>query len=95
MAYPSRKPEPYIQTVCKECSQPLEFLPAPGVKSTKVEVQCWSCRAVSSFEIDATGTKLKTNASKAASKWSRKRGTGKVCQARLDEQHPNICIYTR
>ncbi|CAO3613217.1 unnamed protein product [Mucor fragilis] len=75
MAYPSRKPEPYIQAACKECSQPLEFLPAPGVKNTKVEVQCWSCRAVSSFEIDTTGTKLKTNASKATSKWSRKRGT--------------------
>lgn len=85
MAYPSRKPEPYIQAACKECSQPLEFLPAPGVKNTKVEVQCWSCRAVSSFEIDTTGTKLKTNASKATSKWSRKRGTGAYSGAGLDE----------
>lgn len=75
MAYPSRRPEPYIQAVCKECSQPVEFLPASGVKNTKVEVQCWSCRAISSFEIDATGTKIKTN-TKTTSKWSRKRGTG-------------------
>jgi hypothetical protein len=74
MAYPSREPEPYIQTACKECSKPLEFLPAEGVKNTRVEVQCWSCQAISTFEIDVTGTKIKTN--RPTSKWSRKRGTG-------------------
>lgn len=76
MPYPSRKPEPYIQTTCKECSKPLEFLPATGVKNTKVEVTCWSCQANLSFEIDAAGTKIKPT--RPTSKWSRKRGTGKV-----------------
>ncbi|KAI8639250.1 X-domain of DnaJ-containing-domain-containing protein [Parasitella parasitica] len=75
MVCPSRKPEPYVQAVCKECSQPVEFLPAPGVRNTKMEVQCWSCRAISSFEIDATGTKIKANTNRSSSKWSKKRGT--------------------
>ncbi|KAG2232877.1 DnaJ-domain-containing protein [Thamnidium elegans] len=74
MAYPSRKPEPYVQAICKECSNPIEFLPAPGVKNTKVEVQCWSCSAISTFEVDGTGTKIKTN-NASRSKWSRKRGS--------------------
>ncbi|KAI8084334.1 X-domain of DnaJ-containing-domain-containing protein [Gilbertella persicaria] len=72
MPYPSRKPEPYLQTTCKTCSQPLEFLPETGVKNTKVEVECWSCQAIVHVDIDATG---KVKQPKAASKWSRKRGT--------------------
>lgn len=75
MPYPSRKPEPYVQAICKQCSNPLEFLPAVGTKNAKVEVQCWSCQTVATFEIDATGTKIKTT--RSASKWSRKKGTGK------------------
>ncbi|KAI7888937.1 X-domain of DnaJ-containing-domain-containing protein [Mucor mucedo] len=71
--YPSRKPEPYIQAICKQCSSPLEFLPAPGTKNEKVEVQCWSCQTVSNFEVDATGTKVKTT--RSTSKWSRKKGS--------------------
>lgn len=73
--YPSRKPEPYIQAICKQCSSPLEFLPASGTKNEKVEVQCWSCQTVSNFEVDATGTKVKTT--RSTSKWSRKKGSGK------------------
>lgn len=75
MAYTSRKPEPYIQANCKSCSTPIEFLPKAGVKNTKVEVQCWSCNGTSSYDIDATGTKVKQNANKPTSKWSRKKGT--------------------
>lgn len=77
MAYPSRKPEPYIQAICKECSKPLEFLPNAGTKNTKVEVQCWSCHTISTFEVDGTGTKLKTASTRPTSKWSRKKGSGK------------------
>ncbi|KAI7905675.1 X-domain of DnaJ-containing-domain-containing protein [Cokeromyces recurvatus] len=73
--YSSRKPEPYIKTICKECNNPLEFLPASGLKNENVEVQCWSCQAICTYEIDATGTKIKTNTAKSTSKWSRKRGT--------------------
>lgn len=79
MVYPSRKPEPYIQAICKECSTAIEFVLEPGVKNKKVEVQCWSCSAISTFEIDMTGTKIKTTtANTSRSKWSRKRGSGKV-----------------
>jgi hypothetical protein len=76
MVYPSRKPEPYLKATCKECATLLEFLPASGLKSAKVEVECWSCHNTLMFEIDATGTKVKSPTSKATSKWSRKRGTG-------------------
>jgi hypothetical protein len=79
MVYPSRKPEPYLKATCKECTASLEFLPASGVKNIKVEVECWSCHAILTLEIDATGTKIKPPMSKATSKWSRKRGTGKLC----------------
>ncbi|KAI9475834.1 MAG: X-domain of DnaJ-containing-domain-containing protein [Benjaminiella poitrasii] len=75
MAYPSRKPEPYIKTVCKECNKSIEFLPAFGTKNTNVQVQCWSCQAICTYEIDAAGTKIKSNTTKSTSKWSRKRGT--------------------
>lgn len=77
MTYTSRKPEPYIQANCKSCSTPIEFLPKAGVKNTKVEVQCWSCNGTNSYDIDATGTKVKQNANKPTSKWSKKKGTGK------------------
>jgi RNase P subunit RPR2 len=82
MVYPSRKPEPYIQAICKECSNSLEFLPKLGIKNTKVEVECWSCNKISSFEIDASGTKIKASANRSTPKWSRKRGSGKGNEAR-------------
>lgn len=76
MVYPSRKPEPYIKATCKQCTVQLEFLPESGVKNTKIEVECWSCHTTLTFEIDNTGTKIKSPTSKTTSKWSRKRGTG-------------------
>ncbi|KAI8978146.1 DnaJ-domain-containing protein [Pilobolus umbonatus] len=72
MVYPSRKCEPYIKTTCKECSSKLEFLPEPGTKDTKVEVECWSCHRVGVYSVDGTGSKVR---SAFNSKWSRKKGT--------------------
>ncbi|KAI9258509.1 X-domain of DnaJ-containing-domain-containing protein [Sporodiniella umbellata] len=71
MTYTSRRPEPYIQSYCKECSQPLEFLPAVGIKNTQVDVTCWSCHKASKYEIDASG-KVKP---KQIHRWSSKKGT--------------------
>jgi hypothetical protein len=73
MVYTSREPKPYIKTSCKECKSPLEFLPEAGIKNTKVQVECWDCHKTCGYDIDASGTKIKTT---TASKWGRKRGTG-------------------
>ncbi|KAI8886116.1 DnaJ-domain-containing protein [Backusella circina FSU 941] len=72
MVYKSRKPEPYLKTSCKECKESIEFLLETGVKNTKVQVECWHCQKTASYDIDASGTKVKTT---TASKWGRKRGT--------------------
>ncbi|KAI8393575.1 DnaJ-domain-containing protein [Radiomyces spectabilis] len=72
MVYQSRKPEPYIKTTCKECITPLEFLPESGLKGQKVDVQCWACGKVVSYELDAAGTGIKGNSPKTK---SRRKGT--------------------
>ncbi|KAI8145009.1 DnaJ-domain-containing protein [Fennellomyces sp. T-0311] len=71
--YPSRKPEPYIKATCPECINALEFLPASGLANQKVQVKCWSCEKTVDFELDSSGTDLKSKVAK--SRFSRKRGT--------------------
>ncbi|KAG0167420.1 hypothetical protein DFQ30_006101 [Apophysomyces sp. BC1015] len=71
--YESRRPEPYIKTTCKECITPLEFLPKSGLKSQKVEVKCWLCTKIVSYELDSTGGNVKNNVAKPRT--TRKKGT--------------------
>ncbi|CAO3595096.1 unnamed protein product [Absidia cylindrospora] len=74
MVYESRKPEPYVKTTCKECLTPIEFLPSASHKNEKVEVKCWACDKVVTYEMNASGTALK-GATTSKSKTTRKRGT--------------------
>ncbi|CAO3628656.1 unnamed protein product [Cunninghamella blakesleeana] len=73
----SRKPEPYIKTTCKDCLTPIEFLSSTSHKNETVQVKCWACQKVISFELDNTGLALKNNTSSSTSKprTTRKRGT--------------------
>ncbi|ORX62592.1 DnaJ-domain-containing protein [Hesseltinella vesiculosa] len=75
MVYSSRKPEPYIKTTCKDCLTPLEFLPDTTEKNDQVEVKCWACNKIVTFELDAARTGLKNTKSTKSKFTTKKRGT--------------------
>ncbi|SAM07082.1 hypothetical protein [Absidia glauca] len=75
MVYESRKPEPYIKTTCKDCLTPIEFLPTATHKNETVEVKCWACNKVVTYDMDNTGTALKNGKTNSKPRTTRKRGT--------------------
>ncbi|KAF7721441.1 hypothetical protein EC973_004686 [Apophysomyces ossiformis] len=71
--YESRRPEPYIKTSCKECITPIEFLPEAGSNGKSVQVKCWACSKIATYELDSAGTNIKNGTGK--SRATRKKGT--------------------
>lgn len=84
--YASRRPEPYIKATCTECRNALEFLPESGLKNQKVQVKCWSCDKICSYELDASGNDIKKNNGKSASRSWQRKGTGWLKKSKVYEK---------